>query len=59
MYKIPNSGAFSIQFIEGMKQIFKLAPLLEVQLIRPGESQKAIRDETIEQLKLCVRLGVL
>ena len=42
---VPSTGAFSNQFLEGMKQIYRLEPLLEVRLLRSGEFQVAVREE--------------
>jgi hypothetical protein len=44
-FELPSTGAFSNQFLEGMKQIYKFEPLLEVRLLRSGEYQVAVREE--------------
>ncbi|WP_213152052.1 hypothetical protein [Neochlamydia sp. AcF95] len=44
---MPSTGAFSNQFIEGMKQLYELQAFLDVRLLRPGEAPSMVRENLL------------
>jgi len=44
---VPKAGAFSNQFIEGMKKLYELQSFLDVRLLRPGEDSAKVREELL------------
>lgn len=44
---VPSPGAFSNQFLEGMKKLYELQSFLDVRLLRPGEASSRVREELL------------
>jgi hypothetical protein len=44
---VPKAGAFSNQFLEGMKKLYELQSFLDVRLLRPGEDSSRVREELL------------
>jgi hypothetical protein len=44
---VPSPGAFSNQFIEGMKKLYELQSFLDIRLLRQGEEPSRVREELL------------
>ena len=44
---VPSTGAFSNQFIDGMKKFYELQSFLDVRLLRPGEDSFRVKEELL------------